>query len=350
MKAVSLTGLRDVDIIATIGPRLLASHVSQRMVELGASILRINGSHESLENIEIYSNRLRDWVGMQARILVDFPGNKVRTTGLSQPFVFSIGDEIELSPQQVNYAGFFEVLDEGEELLANDGLVRFDILRVSPDKLVLKAKTNGELGNHKGLHTSSPHDLPFLSEKDQKILELAKKLDIDYVGVSFIRQAEDVKLVKGILSGSSVKMLAKVETKEAVKNLDSILAEADQILIDRGDLCADIGYVLIPYTQDRIIREARKQGVKVALATQFLHSMLTRDVPVIAEVEAIYHAVKAGVSAIQVSEETSVGPYPEEVVSVMANMIFQALREESEETGEEESVKRADSSQNLLAG
>ena len=188
-------------------------------------------------------------------------------------------------------------------------------------------------------------------EQDKKILELAKKIGIDYVGVSFVRRPEDVQLVRGILSGAPVKMLVKVETKDAVKNLDTILVESEAILIDRGDLCADVGCVLIPHTQDRIIREAKKQGVKVALATQFLHSMLTRDVPVIAEVEAIYHAVKAGVSAIQVSEETSVGHYPEEVVSVVANMIFQALREQGEETGEvEESVKRRQSTQNSSAG
>ncbi len=329
MDAISITGLRDVDIIATLGPRSLTTNILQGLVERGASILRINGSHESLENIEIYFNRVRDLIGMKARILVDLPGNKVRTKGLSQPLVFSIGEEVELYHQQVNYAGFFEILNQGEELLANDGLIRFDILHVSSDRLVLKAKTNGELGNNKGLHTSNAHDLSFLFEKDQKILELAKKLGIDYIGISFVRQAEDVRLIKGILSGSPVKMLVKIETKEAVKNLDSILAESDQILIDRGDLCADIGYLLIPYTQDKVIREARKQGVKIALATQFLHSMLTRDVPVIAEVEAIYHAVKSGVSAIQVSEETSVGHYPEEVVAVVANMIHQALREKA---------------------
>ena len=326
---VSLTGLRDIDIIATLGPKTFTESVLSKLVHSGASIFRINGSHESVDQIEIHAKKIRKAAGSKVRILVDLPGNKVRTTGLSKPIPLSIGKAIELYRHQVNYEGFFRVLTEGEELLASDGLIRFEIEGVSDEKIILRCKTNGELGNHKGLHTGAVHNLPFLFEKDYAILEKAKRADIDYVGVSFVRQREDVEVVRNIVAGSPLQMLVKVETRDAVENLDAILPVVEQILIDRGDLCADIGYVHVPFTQAMVMRKARAKGVKVALATQFLHSMVTRDVPLIAEVEAIYHAVKSGASAIQVSEETSVGDYPDEVVKVVANMIQQALREES---------------------
>lgn len=323
---MSITGLREIDIIATVGPQSLTHKILCKMVDGGVSMVRINGSHESIKNVENLFYQVREWVGERVKILVDLPGNKVRVNHLNQPIKLSIGSEMKLFRHQVNYESFFDVVRKGDELIANDGLLRMEVLQVSSDELVLKSKSNGELSNNRGLHTHLAHPLPFLFEKDYQILDMAKALPFDYVGLSFVRTQADVRLVEGILKESPVKMIVKIETKEAVSNLEDILVGVERILIDRGDLSADIGYVNIPYIQDSIMKSARRRGVKVALATQFLHSMLTRDVPAIAEVEAIFHAIKSGASALQVSEETAVGQYPVEVIRVIADMTEQALR------------------------
>jgi len=323
---MGISKLKQVDIIATVGPRSLSRSVIHDMIKAGASILRINGSHEDVGNIEICTKQLREWAGKRAKILVDIPGNKIRTSHLGDPIILKPGKVVQLFKHQVNFPGFFKLLRKGDTILANDGLIRFKVLKQSSEGIVFKSETEGKLENNKGFHISRKLPLPFLFQKDVQILQLARRIGIDFVGLSFVRSPSEVREAKKYIQGSAVKLLVKIETQEAVNSLNKILAESDQILIDRGDLAAEIGYANVSRIQAKVVKAAKDKKVKVALATQFLHSMVDRDVPLIAEVDSLYHAIQSGVDAIQVSEETSIGQFPERVIQVLTTMIGQGKR------------------------
>ncbi len=323
---MGISGLKKVDIIATVGPRSLSKQVICDMIDAGASILRINGSHENLESIRVCASQLRKWMGKRAKILVDIPGNKIRTMHLGDPIILKPGKEIQLFKHQVNFPGFFKLLRKGDTILANDGLVRFKVQKPSGEAIVFKSETEGKLENNKGFHVSRKLSLPFLFEKDIQIFKLAKQIGIDFVGLSFVRSADDVREARQYFKNSKTKLLVKVETRGAVDRLEEILAESDQILIDRGDLAAEIGFENVSCVQTKVISAAKKRKVRVALATQFLHSMVDRDVPLIAEVDSLYYAIRSGIDAVQVSEETSIGRFPEKVIRVLTTMIQQSKR------------------------
>ena len=321
---MSKTLPKQMDIIATLGPASFSEPAMEKLVQAGASIFRINGAQAEVDLIESSIQKIRRSLGTRVKILLDLPGNKVRLRGLPENLCLKIGDEIELARHQVNYDGFFKLLKVGETLLTNDGLTRLEVIRVqNGEKALLRCLSEGEFKNKRGLHTSRSHPLPFLFDKDRELLKLSRRCGLDYLGLSFVRTHEDVLSVQEFLSGSGVKKFVKIETWEAVENLDAILFHSDQILIDRGDLCAAIPYTTLPAVQEAIMKKARAAGVKVALATQFLYSMVTRNTPLISEIEALYGAIAAGTDAIQLSEETSIGRYPVEAVRVVA-----AIREE----------------------
>ncbi len=312
------------DIIATLGPASFSEPVMEKLLQAGASIFRINGSQAEAREIESMIHQIRKSLGTSVGILVDLPGNKVRLQGLPENLKLKIGDEVELFRHQVNFDSFVGLLEVGEMLLTNDGLTHLEVIKVDKgEKALLRCHSEGEFKNKRGLHTSRSHDLPFLFDKDRELLKMSRRCGLDYLGLSFVRTPEDVLSVQEILKGTEVKQFVKIETREAVENLDTILSHTDQVLIDRGDLCAAIPYTKLPSVQSMILKKAKAANVKVALATQFLYSMVTRNTPLISEIEALYYAIAAGASAIQLSEETSIGQYPVEAVRVVA-----AIREE----------------------
>lgn len=312
---------RRFEVIATVNTHLLTPKSLRGLAASGATILRINGSHAKPSEIGFYARAIRKALGRRVRVLMDLPGNKIRSADLSQPIVLAAGKSFELRPEQLNYPKFLSHLSRGDVLLANDSLFRFEVLEASAARAVLRSATDGLLTSNKGIHLTGKHPpMPFLFARDRELIREAKKHGLDALGLSFVRDAEDVREAKAAITGSTLGLIVKVETAAAVANLDEVLAGADEFLVDRGDLSCDVGIENVERFQKMILRRGKALGKKVYFATQFLHSMVKNNVPLIAEACGLSDAIAAGVDGVQMSEETAVGQHPFEVLETVRRM------------------------------
>jgi len=314
-------------LIATVGPSLLHT-IPLKEVHNENIIYRINGAHGTIENIESYIREIKNQIP-NAKILMDLPGNKVRTANFEYGFIeIEEGKKFDIYFNQFNYQDFFKHLKVGNIVLANDSIFRFEIKHIDYEmaKVTFLSYSTGKLQNNKGFHIRGvSSNLPFLFEKDKGLIELANKYNLEYVGLSFVRNEKDIKEAKKFIQSSEI--IAKVETLSAVENVDKILDEVEYILIDRGDLSTDVGILEVPKYQKYIIEKALFSNRRVFLATQFLKSMEYNPIPTFPEVIDLYNTLKTGIYGIQLSEETAVGKYPKECVDV----VFDTLKKIKEE-------------------
>jgi len=314
-------------IIATVGPALLHT-ISLRDAHNNKNIYRINGAHGSIEDIEKYILEIRAQVS-DAKILMDLPGNKVRTANFENGYIdIEQNKEFSISFNQTNYQDFFQHLKIGADVWANDSIFRFTVKRIDVEvaNITFLSHSTGRLLNNKGMHVRGIHEnIPFLFTKDKHLIKLANKYNLDFVGLSFVRNSKDIQVAKKLIQNSEI--ISKVETLSAVNNLDEILEEVEYILIDRGDLSTEIGLEKVPSYQKFIIDKALYYNKKVFLATQFLKSMEYNPLPTIAETIDLYNTLKSGIYGIQMSEETAVGQYPKECLDVI-NTLMNEIKSE----------------------
>ena len=305
--------------ILTTGPALL-HEVPLTEIHDPRNIYRINGAHGSIEDIEKYIQEIRKQVP-DADILMDLPGNKVRTKNLADGGIkVENGVEFSIPSECFNYTDFYKHLKPGMIAWANDSIFEFEVVSANEKEIRFLSKSNGVLIDNKGVHVRGIHDqIPYLFEKDKKLIELANKWSLEFVGLSFVRTPENVKEAKSLL-GKRTEVITKIETLDAVNNINDILPLTNYILVDRGDLSTDIGVEKIPRYQKFIIDKALFFDVKVFLATQVLKSMETKPIPTIGEVEALYEIYKSGVYGVQMSEETAVGQYVKNCVKTLLDM------------------------------
>ena len=306
-------------IIVTVGPSLLY-RIPLTETHKDEYIYRINGAHGDMNEIEKHILVIKEQIP-DAVILLDLPGNKVRTANLNVPIKFQNGKEFSILSRQINYQGFYKYVKKGDSVWANDSVFRFTIQQADEEQIVLLAEIDGELHNNKGLHVRGIHDdVPFLFDKDYRLIELANKYKIDFIGLSFVRNVEDLQLAREYIN-IEVEIIAKVETKSSVVNIQSILNNVEYILLDRGDLSTEIGIEKIPDYQKFIIDKTLFHNKRIFLATQFLKNMEETPVPTIAEVIDMYNTLKSGVYGIQLAEETAVGKYPKECLNLIDRLI-----------------------------
>jgi pyruvate kinase len=314
-------------LIATIGPALLEDGLLQR-IHRAHYIYRINGVHGSLEDVSALLRRTRVLVP-DAMILLDLPGSKVRTTELPKPIFHDAGEVFELSSDQIDYPGFHRHLERGDVLWANDSTQRFQVVGFRNDTILLQATYSGYLYGRKGLHVRNKDlGLPFLSERDRALIDLANRNGVQFVGLSFVRRAHDVREARSLVSPSA-DLMVKIETRQALENIDSILAlsEVEYVLLDRGDLAADIGIERIPSAQRHVVEKVHAHEQNLLMATQFLKYMETNPIPTIAEMNDLYNTLRLGVFGIQLSEETAVGHFPAECLNVVNSISDHVLNE-----------------------
>lgn len=313
--------------ILTVGPALL-HEVPLKEIHDDRNIYRINGAHGTIGDIEGYIAEIRSQVP-GAAILMDLPGNKVRTKNVPNNGIELVKGEIFSIPSQCfNYPEFYRHLRPGMTAWANDSVYEFEVVNADADRITFLSKSDGVLINGKGVHIRGMHkDIPFLFEKDRELIHVANKYRLEYVGLSFVRSADNVREAKALLS-EGIKVISKIETKDAVSDINHILPLVKYILVDRGDLSTDIGIMNIPRYQKYIIEKAQYYDVKVFLATQVLKNMESKPIPTIGEVEALYEIYKSGVYGVQMSEETAVGKYVRETVAVLNDM-FESVKEET---------------------
>ena len=311
--------------ILTTGPAL-AHEVPLREVHSEKNIYRINGAHGTISDVEQSISNIRAQIP-EAQILMDLPGNKVRTANIQTGIPLEKGKTFEMQSSQFNYPEFYRHLSPGMTAWANDSVFEFEVVSATSEKIVFRSKSNGVLINNKGVHVRGiHHDIPFLFEKDRQLIALANQYKLDFVGLSFVRTPENVKEAQALLGGS-MEIISKIETIDAVEHINEILPLVSYILVDRGDLSTDIGIEKIPRFQKYIVEKALYFDVKVFLATQVLKNMETRPIPTIGEIEALYEIMKSGVYGVQMSEETAVGQYVAECVELLNRMDQEVMTE-----------------------
>ncbi len=321
---------RRTKIVVTLGP---ASQTQERVTALaaaGMNVARLNFSHGTHAEHAEYARMAREAqaaaVGPVA-LMADLQGPKLRIGDLEAPMQLEEGSEIvvggdDAGPGELPVlpAVIGQVLQVGHEVLIDDGLVRLRVDAVDGGRARCTVLIGGPVSSNKGVNVPGvPVPIPALTRKDMDDLDFALELGVDFVALSFVRSAADVRDLKGLIkqAGSHAHVIAKIEKAEAVDALPAILEEADAIMVARGDLGVEIGAEVVPLLQKRIIKASLDYGKPVITATQMLESMVQQAGPTRAEASDVANAILDGTSALMLSEETAIGRYPLEAVRTM---------------------------------
>jgi pyruvate kinase len=312
-----------VKIVATIGPTSEKTEVLKELIKYVDGI-RINFSHG---NTEEWKSRILNARELRSDIAVlgDLRGPGVRT-GSMKPLTLNTGDSVEfrLAEEAVgNFVpipnpSFFRVITIDDIIVMNDGRLRLRVDRVSGNNAVLTALTAGIIAQEKAVVIKGKdYPLPILDDYDREVLKFAVEVGMDYLGVSHVRSSDDIEEVRTELrrlGGDWIKLVAKIEGPDAVRNMKDVVCSSDYVMVARGDLGMHFDLEEIPRIQTAIIKEAQKCGRPVMVATQLLESMIEQPVPTRAEVVDITNAVTEGVDSLLLTGETAVGKYPVEAV------------------------------------
>lgn len=321
-------------IVATISDKNCAPEFLKALMEAGMNVVRINTAHQSTETaIQIIYN-VRS-VSDSLAILVDTKGPEIRTKNIEEPVRITKGERITISGGDeqsreghlvVDYAYFARDIPVGSSVLIDDGELEMTIVEKREDQLIAIVGNDGFIKNKKSINVPGISlELPSLTEKDIKFIRWAAANDLDFIAHSFVRNKEDVIAVQQILDeeNSKIKIIAKIENTEGVKNIDEILDHAYGIMVARGDLGIEIPAEKIPAIQRRLIRKSVERKKPVIIATQMLHSMITNPRPTRAEVSDVATAIFDRTDAIMLSGETAYGQYPVEAVKLMSRVALE---------------------------
>ena len=327
-------------IVCTIGPASDSAAVIADLIRKGMSVARFNFSHGTHEWHAKAIETVRKEARKQKRhvaILQDLQGPKIRLGKFKEgEVILRAGSAFTLttarvtgdaSTSGVDYAGLPGDVRPGDRILLRDGMVRLAVQSVNGGNVRCRVTQGGVVGDRQGVNLPDAKVLlPAMTAKDRKDLVLGIKLGVDYVALSFVRSADDVrKLVKTIRSaGAAIPVVAKLEKPQALENLDGILAVVDSVMVARGDLGVEVSIEEVPHLQRKIISAALTAGVTVITATQMLETMVSNPFPTRAEVSDVAHAVWDGTDAVMLSAETSMGKFPSKAVDTMRKVLKSA--------------------------
>lgn len=323
---------RKTKIIATVGPSVDSKNKIHELIDSGADVIRLNFSHGSHEDHKNIVDWVRDYPKSIA-IMQDIQGPKIRT-GISQKGTFlDAGQVVELTSKEsvstdksifINYENLLTDIKPGERIFIDDGQVVMRVIELTGKNMAANIEIGGELRDNQGVaFPDSKLSVSAITLKDKEDLAYGKKIGVDIVAVSFVRKASDITEVKALVE-SNIKIIAKIELKEAMKNLDSIIDESDGVMVARGDLGVQLPLEQVPFAQKKILDTANYKGKISITATEMLQSMKTSFRPTRAEVTDITNAILDGTDAVMLSAETSIGDHPNNVVKVMASICEEA--------------------------
>ena len=334
---------RRAKIVATLGPASNTEPVFRDLVRAGVDVVRLNFSHGTHEEKATLIQMIRK-VSREERkplcILGDLQGPKIRTSKLKdhQSVLLKTGQKLTITPRDVpgtaalvgtTFKTLAENVEQGSRILLSDGLIELRVHEVLGDDVVCEIVNGGMLGENKGINLPGiAVRVPSLTPKDDADLEFALKNGVDAIAVSFVRTAEDVRLVRNRVSayGGETWIIAKLEKPQAIEHLDSILQAADGIMVARGDLGVEVPPEQVPSIQKHVIRRAGEVRKPVITATQMLESMIDNPRPTRAEASDVANAVYDGTDAVMLSGESAMGKYPVAAVAMMARIVSEAER------------------------
>ncbi len=327
---------RHTKIVATLGPATESPDQLDRLIGAGVDVIRLNMAHATEEWVIERVGRIRESsrrIGRHVSVMVDVKGPEIRTGVVAQPIDLVAGESFAFYPKppaeplrgvDVNYAGLAADVAVGAVMLVDSGLIRFEVVAKDECTVHCRVLTPGRLGSRR--HINLPGvavNLPALTEKDRRDVRAGVSAGVDLFALSFVRKAEDVRELKGLLTelGSEARITAKIEDQAGVRNLEEIVREADSVMVARGDLGIEIDYYRLPQVQTQIIDACLAQGKPVIVATHLLESMISAPMPTRAEISDIANAVRERADAVMLSGETTTGLYPLECVEVMKQII-----------------------------
>ena len=317
---------RKTKIIATVGPSLASEQKIHNAINLGVNVLRINFSHGNLKDHEQFINWARS-SKKQVAIMQDIQGPKIRTGHVVKNTILQKSNEINLTNKEresskeiifVNYKNLLKDVSVNDRVFIDDGQIILKITEKQKDKLKALILIGGELRDNQGVaFPDSALSVSAITEQDIEHLKFGTEQDVDIVAVSFVRNKEDIQTVRDLIP-KDVKIIAKIELKTALENIDEILQVSDGVMVARGDLGVQLPIEQVPFVQKQILDAANSKGKISITATEMLQSMKSSYRPTRAEVTDITNAILEGSDAVMLSAETSIGDHPNRVIEVMS--------------------------------
>ncbi len=330
--------MRRTKIVCTIGPASQSEDMLRKLIKAGMNIARFNFSHgdheehgakfKNLKKIRTEMDKpigtLLDTRGPEIRLGTFKEENKKYQLKKGQTFTLTteevVGDETKA---YVNYAGLVNDVKEGGSILIDDGLIELHVDKVGSTDIVCTVMNDGPVSDRKGVNVPGADlSMPFISDKDREDIVFGCRLGFDFIAASFTRTADDIVQVRKLLDrhGSKMKIIAKIESVQGVRNIEEILKVADGIMVARGDLGVEVPLEEVPSLQKKMIKLAEREGKIVITATQMLDSMIHNPRPTRAETTDVANAIYDGTTAIMLSGETANGSYPVEAVEIMSRI------------------------------
>jgi pyruvate kinase len=326
-------------IVATLGPATSDRAILKQMILEGVDVFRVNFSHANYDNVKKIIKTIRE-LGVELEtttaILGDLQGPKLRVGMMKEEVVvepgdmisFCTGDEFEGNAKKVymNYDNFPKDVKKGELVLLDDGKLMFEVVETNgKNEVKTKVIQGGPLRSKKGVNLPKTNiSLPALTEKDKEDAIFAISQEVDWIALSFVRHAEDLKELRDLIEKHGeykIPIIAKIEKPEAVVNIDKIIAYCDGLMVARGDLGVEVPAEEVPLIQKELVLKAKRARIPVIIATQMMETMITSLTPTRAEVNDVANSVMDGADAVMLSGETSVGKYPVQVIQTMSKIL-----------------------------
>ncbi len=329
--------MRKTKIVCTLGPATDQDTVLEQLIRTGMNVARCNFSHGSYEEHKERIDKvkeLREACHTQTAIMLDTKGPEIRL-GIFQEHsvILEPGQTFVLYAEEregdrdgisISYPNLYQDVEAGTTILIDDGLVEMTAVEIKENQIVCQVKNGGKISDRKGVNVPNAKlSMPFLSEKDKEDILFGIKNDVDFIAASFVRRADDIKKMRKYLNdhgGYDIHIIAKIENREGVENIDEILAAAEGVMVARGDMGVEIPYEEVPVIQKMMIKKCVEAGKQVITATQMLDSMMKHPRPTRAETTDVANAIYDGTSAIMLSGETAAGQYPVEALETMVRI------------------------------
>lgn len=330
--------MKKTKIVATIGPASSDKEILRKMFLEGLNVCRLNfshGAHEIHQEVIKIIRELNEETGLNVAILADLQGPKIRTNEMENNGVELIaGTRVIIVTEKIvgnasrfsiNYKNLPADVKPGEKILLDDGKLILEVEKTDGiSEIEARVIHGGILSSKKGVNFPNTNiSMPSLTEKDKEDLDFALEQNVDWIGLSFVRNARDIIELKHLISlnQGKAKVVAKIEKPEALNDIDEIINESDALMVARGDLGVEVPYEKVPLIQKMLIQKCAIQAKPIIVATQMMESMITSLTPSRAEVNDVANAVLDGADAVMLSGETSVGNYPVEVIKTMARIV-----------------------------
>lgn len=332
--------MKKTKIVATIGPASESPEILKQLMTEGVNVFRLNsshGKHEEYKAVIQHIRRISEELQLNIGILVDLQGPKLRVGEMENNGVMlEEGAQLVFTNEKMigtaqkvfmTYQDFAKDVQPGDRILVDDGKIALECVSSNGiNEVVAKVVHGGILSSKKGVNLPNTKvSLPSLTDKDKEDLDFALEMNVDWIGLSFVRSARDIIELRGYIAAKhkAARIIAKIEKPEAIDDIDDIVRETDGIMIARGDLGVEIPLQNVPLIQKMLIKKCLREAKPVIVATQMMESMITNIFPTRAEVNDVANAVLDGADAVMLSGETSVGKYPVKVIQTICKIIHE---------------------------